>query len=407
MGVTTEHPATASPTEEQASAAHVGLRDTIAMFRRHQDLTRAEVMAMTGLSRTTVNQRMDLLISADLLAPVGAARSTGGRRPARWALHAGGRHVLVAEVGASGLRATINDLNGAILAERYTGIDVALGPDRVLGQIDTYFDELLTERSEQVPLAGIGIGVPGPVDYDTGLIISPPIMPGWDGLDVTKHFARFGAPVLVDNDANTMALGEQRALYPDARSLLMIKAATGVGAGIVLRGEVSHGAEGGAGDIGHITVANLPPESQRQCICGRFGCAESIAGGWALLRDMQLEGRSVGHLAEFVDLVRAGDKTALRLAIRASEVLGNLIAGAVNLLNPSHVIVGGTLIGAEEVLLAGIRQAIYTRCTPLATRAIQILPSKLDPYAGNVGLALMCADDARIAADVLVRQAST
>lgn len=186
-------------------------------------------------------------------------------------------------------------------------------------------------------------------------------------------------------------------LYPDARNLLMIKASTGIGSGIVFRGEVIHGAEGGAGDIGHITVATEPGD-QPLCRCGRIGCAEAHAGGWALLRDINAQGVKVDHLSEFVELVRHGDALAVRLAIRASHIMGDLIAGAVNLLNPSHVIIGGTLAHAEEILLSGIRQAVYSRCTPLATRSIQISASRLDPHAGNIGLALMCADAALLEA---------
>lgn len=390
--------------DDHASVSRTGLSDLISMFRREGDLTRSEVMSMTGLSRTTVNQRMDALIAENLLTPIGAARSTGGRRPSRFAFHAGGRHVLVAEIGASGLRATLNDLAGAILAERYAAINVSAGPAVVLGQVDAFFDELLEGRSYPAPpLGGIGIGVPGPVDYDTGRIVSPPIMPGWDGYDVRSHFARFDVPVVVDNDANAMALGEQRTIYPQARSLLMIKASTGVGAGIVFRGQVNHGADGGAGDIGHITISSSIATDHPKCVCGGIGCAEAIAGGWALLRDMKAHGRDVERLTDFIDLVRARDPLAVNLAVRASNVLGDLIAGAVTLLNPSHVVIGGTMLQAEEIMLAGIRQAVYNRCRPLATRSIQIQPSKLDPYAGNVGLALMCANDALIAEGILAK----
>lgn len=364
-------------------------------------------MALTGLSRSTVNQRMDALIETDLLTPVGAGNSTGGRRPSRFAFHAGGRHILTAQIGASGLRVTLSDLTATILFERFADLAVTSGPEVVLVQVETFFDELLAARAVRVPVAGIGIAVPGPVETGSSRVVSPPIMPGWAGYDIAGRFAHYDVPVLIDNDANAMALGEQRMLYPEARNLLMIKASTGIGSGIVLGGHVIHGAEGGAGDIGHITVAGADTDTANPptCKCGRQGCAEAYAGGWALMRDMNAEGRQLRDLQEFVDLVRVGDPLAVRLAMRASRIIGDLVAGAVNLLNPSHVVIGGMLVQAEETLLSGIRQAVYNRCMPLSTRTIRIEASRLAPHAGNIGLSLMCADTAiEATGDLAIRE---
>lgn len=379
-------------------ASGPALGELVALFRRQSSLTRGEVIALTGLSRSTVNQRMEALTAANLLTPVGAARSTGGRRPSRFAFNAGGWRLLVAHIGASGLRAALCDLAGTIAAERSAAINVAAGPGPVLGQVESFFDEFLADTpATATPVAGIGISVPGPVEFASGRVISPPIMPGWDGYDIPGHFARFAAPVLVDNDVNAMALGEQRVHYPHARDLLMIKVSTGVGAGLIHGGQVIRGAQGCAGDIGHITVTPAGADGPA-CRCGRTGCAEAYAGGWALLRDMHAQHRQVENLAAFVDLVRGGDPLATSLARRASGILGDLIASAVNLLNPSYVIIGGVLSRAEEIMLAGIRQAIYNHCTPLATKSIQINPGRLEPHAGITGVALMCADYALAAA---------
>lgn len=367
--------------------------DVLALFRRGPELTRADVKALTGLSRSTVNQRMDALIEAGLLVPVGSAESTGGRPPSRFGFHGAARRLLVAHIGASGLRAAICDLRGVVNAQRSRQIDIGTGPETVLGAVDQCFDELLDEDSRNnAPLVAIGISVPGPVEFATGQVVSPPIMTGWDGYDIPGHFARFAVPTLVDNDVNAMALGEQRAHYPDTRHLLMVKVSTGVGAGIIYAGHVMRGAQGSAGDLGHIPVTSPNTEPEPLCRCGKYGCVEAYAGGWALIRDLQAAGRELAAPADLVALIRSGDPLAVQLAHRASKILGNVIADAVNLLNPSQVIIGGTLAQAEEILLAGIRQAIYARSTPLATKALNIRASQLASHAGLTGLAHLCAD---------------
>lgn len=386
-----------------ASQPSPDLAELIALFRRHGNLTRAEVIALTGLGRSTVNQRMDTLVEAGLLRPAGAAHSTGGRPPSRFAFHAAARQLLVAHIGASGLRAALCDLAGGIVAERSSKIDVATGSQAVLGTVDRFFDDLLaSQRSPKPPLAGIGVSVPGPVEFATGRVVSPPIMTGWDGYDIPQHFKRLAVPVLVDNDVNAMALGEQRTHYPQTRHLLMVKVSTGVGAGIIHGGRVMRGAQGCAGDIGHMPV-NVPGVTiEPTCRCGKVGCAEAYAGGWALIRDMQQQRQDVSTPSELVALIRGGDRLATKLARRASQVLGEIIGDAVNLLNPSQLIIGGTLARADELLLAGIRQAIYTRCTPLATKSLHISTSRLDSYAGITGLALMCADTALSVAEPML-----
>ncbi|GAA4605320.1 putative NBD/HSP70 family sugar kinase [Actinoplanes octamycinicus] len=374
--------------------AAAGLGEVLQLFRGRPSLTRADVMQLTGLSRSTVNQRLDALLGAALVVPSGEGSSTGGRPASRFTFHRDRGVLLVADIGATGMRTALCDLRGEVLAERERTIDVADGPGPVLSAADSQFRELLSEAGRDAgEVFGIGIDVPGPVDFDSGQVVSPPIMSGWDRYDIPGWFAgRYACPVLVDKDVNAMALGEQRTFYPDVRQMLMVKAGTGVGAGMILGGEVYRGADGAAGDIGHIQVTVEDAEVEPVCRCGNTGCVEAYAGGWALVRDLRAAGKEVTTVDDAVALIRTGDVTAVRLARRAGRIIGHAIADSVSLVNPRVVVIGGQLARIEEQLFAGIREMVYRRSLPLATRSLQIVATRLDNRSGLVGLALLLAD---------------
>ncbi|WP_328471456.1 ROK family protein [Actinoplanes sp. NBC_00393] len=369
--------------------AVAGLGDVLQLFRTEPTLTRADVIALTGLSRSTVNQRLDALLAAALVVPSGEGAPTGGRPASRFAFNSDRGVLLVADVGATGMRTALCNLRGEVRHEREQPIDVASGPEPVLTAVDEAFRALLAEAGRSAgDVHGIGIDVPGPVDFDSGQVVSPPIMSGWDRYDIRAWFAgRYDCPVLVDKDVNAMAVGEHRSVYPEVRQLLVVKVGTGVGAGMIIDGEVFRGADGAAGDIGHIQLAVGDTDSEPVCRCGNTGCVEAYAGGWALVRDLEVSG-----VQEALALIRTGDLDAVRLARRAGRILGHAIADAVSLLNPSVVVIGGQLAQIEEQLFAGIREMVYRRSLPLATRRLTIVATTLGPRSGLVGMALLLVD---------------
>ena len=184
----------------------------------------------------------------------------------------------------------------------------------------------------------------------------------------------------------------QVAPLDELRSRQVLDRQTGVGSGVVADGCTYRGADGAAGDIGHIQITVDDISESPLCRCGNVGCVEAYAGGWALVRDFRAEGRNITTVDEAVDMVRSGDATAVRLCRRAGRILGVALSDAVSLLNPRVVVVGGQLARAEELLLAGMREMVYKRSLPLATRQLQILPSRLGLRAGVIGLALLVAD---------------
>ncbi len=363
----------------------------LALFRHGRARTRADLIRLTGLARSTVTQRLDVLLAAGLLVPDGESASTGGRPPTQFSFNASGGVLLIADVGASHLRCAVTDWAGRVLAEQASELDVAAGPHPVLAQVTEAFETLLAGAGRfPKDVRGIGVAVPGPVEFATGRVVSPPIMTGWDGFDIPGYFAdRYDCPTLVDNDVNAMAFGEQRACWPQHLHMLMIKVGTGVGCGIIANGEIHRGAQGAAGDLGHIPYSG---EAGPVCRCGNIGCVEAYAGGWAILRDLRALGHDVRSSFDVVRLIRAGQPDAVRLARQAGRVLGQAISDAVSFFNPSLVVIGGQLAHADEPLLAGIREVVYRRSLPLATRDLQITTSRLNGRAGVTGLALMLGD---------------
>jgi predicted NBD/HSP70 family sugar kinase len=364
------------------------------VFRGHESLTRSDVAEVTGLSRATVNQRLEALLAAGVITPSDGHAPRRGRPAERFAFNAARGILLLADVGATGMTAALCDLSGAILEERFTPSDVTDGPEVVLPLVQGLFADMLAatrHRPDQVE--GIGLDVPGPVDFEAGLVISPPIMTGWDRFDIRGWFApRYPCPVVVEKDANAMVFGEHRLVHTDVANMLYLKLGTGVGSGIIANGQIYRGADGAAGDIGHNQIPIPDDAAEPLCRCGNTGCVEAYAGGWALVRDLQAAGLDVTTVDQALDCIKAGDATAVRLARRAGRILGAALSDAVSLLNPRVVVLGGQLAEAEAHLYAGLREMIYRRSLPLATRHLQIVPSQLGRRAGVVGLGYLVAD---------------
>jgi predicted NBD/HSP70 family sugar kinase len=369
-----------------------GLGATLQLLRDGRPRTRAELAHISGQARSTVAMRVDQLLSSGLVAPTGEAASTGGRPPATFAFNPSARVVVAVDLGATHARVAVTDLAATVLAEHLEVISIGDGPDPVLSRVTAVAAGLL-ERSNRSrhEVVGIGIGLPGPVDHDTGRPTNPPIMPGWDGADVTAQLRQHlgEVPVLVDNDVNIMALGEHATAFRDVDHLLFVKVATGIGAGIISDGSIRRGAHGAAGDLGHVQV---PGGSDVVCRCGNTGCLEALASGRAIAAELTAAGIAASSSADVVALVRAGDLTATAAVREAGRALGGVLAACVSLLNPSVIVVGGAVAEAGEHLLAGAREVVYRRSLPLATQHLRILTSRTGGRAGIIGASTLAIE---------------
>jgi predicted NBD/HSP70 family sugar kinase len=365
--------------------------DVLSVIRETGGVTRNQLMARTGLSRSTVAQRVDALLAHGLVEELAGTTSTGGRPPTTIVFNPGAALVLAADLGATHSRLALTDLAGEPFREERADLRIAEGPDAVLGWVTERFEAMLTAEGRTAQDVGaIGVGVPGPVEFATGRPVSPPIMPGWDRFPIPERLQeRFRVPVLVDNDVNIMALGEHLKSWPHTEDMLYVKVGTGIGCGIITRREIYRGAQGAAGDIGHIRLAG---HDDVICECGNVGCLEAVAGGRALVKAVSALGQEAQSSRDVVELVRVHDLETVRLVRQAGRCLGEVLASLVNALNPDVIVVGGDLAGAHEQLFAGIREVVYQRSTALATRHLHIVPSQLDDRAGVIGAAGMASE---------------
>ncbi|MCZ2829077.1 ROK family protein [Modestobacter sp. VKM Ac-2986] len=353
--------------------------------------SRAELVALTGASRNTVTARVDQLIAANLLAEGGRGGSTGGRPPTLLEFNGRAGCVLAVDLGVTSVDVAVTDLSAQVLATVGHPIDIAEGPAAVLAEVDRLAQQVLTEAGlTPEDVCAVGIGVPGPVEFSTGRPVHPPIMPGWHDFPIPSAFARYDCPVYADNDVNVMALGEMGIAGSD-EDVLVVKVGTGIGCGIIVDGRVYRGAQGSAGDIGHISVP--PPHGQPVvCRCGNENCLEAIAGGGALLRAAVAAGLPVTSTRELLELARHGDGPTLELVRDAGRIIGTVLAALVNFFNPHRIVMTGGVAQAGAPLLAGIREAVYGRSLPLAARALEITVSDAPALSGRLGAALMAIE---------------
>ncbi|MFG6402122.1 ROK family protein [Microbacterium sp. P04] len=365
-----------------------GPGDVLDLIRERRALTRGDVLEMTGLSRMTVYGRIDTLLEAGLIVETGADRVTGGRPSRHLAFNSAHAAVIAATVDTTHTTVAITDLAGRITAEERIEVAVADGPHATLTAIISSSQRLLEKEGIAIErVAGIGISVPGPVDPETGRPSQPPIMPGWDAYPIVDHLAdALGVPVLVANDADAAALGEQQAAHPDSRALCFIKVSSGIGTGIVLGGQVYRGTDGGAGDIGHVKLTG----HDELCQCGARGCLAAVASGGAVAQALTALGKDAVSGSDVGAYLAAGDPDAARLTQDAGRVIGEVVATVVSLLNPSDVVLGGRLASAP--LLAGVRETLYPRSLPRATRHLTISLSTLGERAAIVGLTALVVE---------------
>lgn len=370
-----------------------GAGDLFQLLRDGQPRTRSELAAETGFARSTITARVDALLAIGLIAPVADAVSTGGRPPSRVALNAAARLVAAADFGATHVTVALTDLSGDVQIETSTRRSIAAGPQASLDWLaDTVLDLLHQLGRAREDVIAVGLGLPGPVEHATGRPTSPPIMPGWDGYDVPGHLRRtFHVPVLVDNDVNVMALGERAKGWPGVDDMLVVKVATGIGSGIISGGVLQRGADGSAGDIGHIAI---PGAAGVACRCGNAGCLEAVAGAPAILRRLAEQGVALEGTEALAQRVNSGDLTVMQALRDAGRSIGEVVTTCISVVNPSLIVVGGSMAQFSELLIAGIRQTVYARAMPLATKNLTIAASRVGDQAGVIGAGILALSHA-------------
>jgi len=373
------------------------------LIRQEGAVSRAAIAKRTNLSRSTVSSIISDLLGKNLITEIGRGRSSGGRRPILINFNYDAGYVVGVDLGATHILVLVTDLNGEAVARQETDFAISVGPEIGLKKAADVIRRSLEHAGVRIDqVVGLGMGVPGPVEYAQGRVVSPPIMPGWHGVALRDRLAAdLGVPVYMDNDANLGALGERwRGAGKGHSNLVYIKVGTGIGCGLILDGELYRGDVGSAGEIGHVTIdENGPP-----CKCGSYGCLESMAGGPAIaLRAQQAiragQTTSLSGVQPIESITardvalaaRAGDRLAQQLFAEAGKHIGVALASLANLLNPGLIIIGGGVAQAGDLILEPIRRTVEQRALPAVVQNTQIIQSALGRDAtamGAVSLAL-------------------
>jgi glucokinase-like ROK family protein len=371
----------------------------VAAIRRRGPLSRTDLSTQLDISRAGVTGLVGRLMEARILAEVGEGQSAGGRRPFLLDLNPDLGYVVGVDVGATSVDVALADFRGRVLERVAEPADVRGRPELFLGRVADLIDSLLARRGAPAEgVLAIGLGVPGPVEFAAGVLIAPPLMPLWEGFPIRGFLGRRfpAARVAVDNDVNIMALGEHQAgAGRGLEHFLFIKIGTGIGCGIISHGAVYRGADGAAGDVGHICVDYNGPV----CRCGNQGCLEIMAAGPAIAAAAgrvaapgesdflaaRLAERGALSAVDVGDAAAAGDRAAIDIIRRSGRMIGGVVATLVNFYNPEAVFIGGGVAGIGHGLLSSIRQATLRRATALSTRRLRIEYSRLGADAGVIG----------------------
>jgi len=388
------------------------------MIRDSGGLTTRELIATSGLARATVESRLTRLVKAGFVVQSVRDRPTG-RPPQVFLLNEAGGLLVAVDIGVTRGSVRLTDLGGRVLATAAFEADVSSGPGLVLGEVASRLRQLMThQRVDPALVMGVGIGVPGAVDLSGGLA-RPPLadLPGlrteWADVHIAREVRAFlpalgirEVPVVVDNGANLMAHGEWLASWPQARNLLVVSLDMTVACGVISNGQVLRGANGMAGDLGHIPDL----ASHVTCACGQRGCAAAVASGQGILALLRHQHPGLRGTDDIIRLAQSGDPDVLDLLQRGGRRLGVIVGAAISILDPELVVIGGALLEGLPAMADVVRRTALSQVHPLVAAHTAVLTTRMPPEAGLVGAARLAQEhalnpaqvDAAIAAGVVL-----
>jgi predicted NBD/HSP70 family sugar kinase len=354
--------------------------------------SRHTLIEQTRFSKSKLNALVSNLLAEGWLEEGDTHHANTGRPASEVHLSTRFGYVIGVDLWANIVHITLSDANLRFVATTSEEVDVRSGPQTVMPTITKSIKKLLQQHNlEPSSIGRVGLGVPGPVDFEGGTMVHPILMAGWEGLSFQEYFSSsLGLKVVVDNDVNVMALGElwhHRTNAPTSsrnENFVVVKLSAGIGAAIIAQGDIYRGTDGAAGDIAHICV---DPNGQR-CVCGNVGCLEMLAGAQAIVRAATEALNKQPNELTIQDVGAAaldGDIAANEIIHRAGSAIGQVLAATVNLLNPSRIFIGGEVAQISPLLLASIRQSVYSKSLPLSTRQLRIDYTRLGERSGLYG----------------------
>ena len=360
------------------------------------DLSRTDIADKMGLTRAAVSLIVNDLLESGVVQEAESRSAPSGRPPVILEVNPKAGLVGAIDMGATHMTIALADFNARIIQEAEFPLNIKSGPDICLAAANQNLVKLLESQGLSLSnLTAVGVGVPGPVITEAGMVVSPPIMPGWDHYPIrTALEKQLGCSVTLNNDAELGALGEWAyGAGRGERNVAYIKVGSGIGAGLILNQQIYGGTTGAAGEIGHLTIDENGP----LCNCGNHGCLEAFAGGDAiakqgqqlvksgkrtLLSELSMEKITAHEVAE---AARRGDLHAQEILRRAGTFIGIAIAGLINLFNPSIVIIGGGVAQVGDIITTPIRQAVRERAMHASEQSVRITTGMLGRRSVLIG----------------------
>jgi predicted NBD/HSP70 family sugar kinase len=357
-------------------------RRLVDVLRQEGAASQAELVRRTGLSRGTVFNIVRELETAGLVALTESV--AGGRRSLEVSFSRRAGLAIGLDLDHRHLRVVVADLNHRILDEVTVDVQENASADNTIAFAAELVESLLQRLDAgHGEVIGVGLGLPAPIDPATGLVGSSAILPGWTGVPAAEAVQyRLGIPVAVDNDANLGALAEITwGAARDGRDVVYLKLGSGIGAGLVLGGQIYHGATGTAGEIGHTTVDEQGPV----CRCGNRGCLETYVGGDALISLLRATHGPDLTIPMVIAMAQGGDVGCQRVITDAGRAIGVAVANLCNVLAPEAVVVGGELASAGDLLLTPLREVVRRHAIRAVADLARIVPAALGDRAEAMG----------------------
>ena len=380
--------------------------DIFRLVRSGTATSRSALARHIGMAPSTISLRVDALVRSGIVSEGGDEESRGGRRARSLEVTASAGFVGAMDVGAHHVQVAIADLGGTLVVVEDVPVSIEDGPGAAVEGLWAALGGLI-ERSGLDPdrLLGVAIGLPAPIEFPSGRVVLPSFMPSWHNADLPGLFAAHTTiPVLVENDANLIALAEQSEGHPETDQLLAIKLGTRIGCGIISAGRLHRGVGGAAGEISHTSVAGT---STIPCVCGATNCLESVASGGAIVARLVAQGYNVTTASDVVELGRSGDAQVVDVLRSAGTSIGGVLSSIVNFFNPRDVVLGGAM-SASAPLVAAIRAELFQRCLPLVTNDLEVRAARSPGDAGVRGACQLILEEVLAPARVerLVREVS-
>ncbi|MBD0382517.1 ROK family transcriptional regulator [Paenibacillus sedimenti] len=350
-------------------------------IRSDSPISRARIAEITGLTKATVSSLVNELIESSLAHEIGAGESSGGRKPMMLLFNGTAGYAIGVDLGVHDILAVLTDLTGKVVEEYRVQHDNA-SVEQVVGLLKASIRELIRRAPDSVyGIIGIGIGVPGICDENGNLLFAPNL--GWENVPLQQQVEEeFDIPVVIDNEANAGAVGEKQfGAGKDTANLVYVSIGIGIGAGIIIKGELYRGATGFSGEIGHISIQHDGPK----CRCGSLGCWELYASEHALLEKARIELGESADLESLLRMADAGEPAVSRLFERLSYYLGVGVVNIINGYNPDFIILGGRLARAEKWLMQPLQTVLEKRSLPHPREQLNVEFSSLGDRSTVLG----------------------